>query len=147
MTPYMIDEICGTIHNYFTDKEDIRSGEYIIEGGALDLDFLLPGQYFRIVGSAMNDGVWQHPADGLVDETFTGQIWPMRPPRAFLTMAEEISQWQDKYGAAMLSPYQSENVIGVYSYTKAATGSGGASSAAGWKDVFKNKLNRWRKLG
>ena len=147
MTPYLIDEICGMIHNYFTDKADIRSGEYAIEGGALALDFLLPGQYFRIVGSAMNDGVWQYPADGLVDETFTGQIWPMRPPRAFLTMAEEIGQWQDKYGAAMLSPYQSENVIGVYSYTKAATGSGGASSAAGWKDVFKNNLNRWRKLG
>lgn len=146
MTPYMIDEICDTIHNYFTDAGDVRTGAFAVEDGTLALDFLAEGQYFKVVGSVMNDGVWQYPADGMTDESFTGEIWPMKLPMAFLKMCEEIDAWQEKYGAAMLTPYQSENVIGVYSYTKAAAGSGGASSAAGWKDVFKAKLNRWRKL-
>lgn len=142
----MIDQVCGHIHNYFCEDADVRAGEFTIEEGALDVDFLLPGQYFRIVGSVFNDGVYQYPACGLCDETFTGEIWPMKPPRDFLALCAEISDWQEKYGANMASPYTSESVQGVYSYTKAATGSGGVSSATGWADAFKANLNRWRKL-
>lgn len=146
MTPYLIDEICGTIHNYFADAADIRAGSFDIEEGELSADFLVNGQYYRITGSAMNDGVWQHPAEGLVDESFTGEIWPMKPPRAFLTMVEEIGQWQEKYGAQALSPFQSESVIGVYSYQKASSGKTTGEIQSAWQDAFKKKLNRWRKL-
>ena len=146
MTPYMIDEICGAIHNYFADAGDIRAGSFDIEEGELSAGFLTTGQYYRIVGSAMNDGVWQHPADGLADESFTGEIWPMKPPRAFLQLAEEVEVWQEKYGAQALSPFQSESVIGVYSYQKAASGKTTGESKSAWQDVFRKKLNRWRKL-
>ena len=133
----MIDDICGSIHNYFTGDGDVHRGTFEISGGSIDLPFLAGGQYFRIVGSALNDGVYQYPAQGLSDETFTGEVWAMRVPRAFLRLAEEIVAWQEKYGAAAASPYQSENVIGVYSYTRAS---------GGWEGAFRDRLNRWRKL-
>lgn len=147
----MFDQICAHIHNWFCEESDIVSGEWTIQDGAIDLDgVVLTGQYFRIVGSALNDGVYQYGNESdepLLDETFTGQIWPMKPPRAFLQIVADIEAWQAQYGAAMASPYQSENVIGVYSYTKASgSGNRSQSSADGWKSVFKSSLNPWRKL-
>lgn len=145
----MMDQICAHIHNYFTDPADIRAGEYTVSGGAIDLPFLASGQYFRVTGSALNDGVYQYPAEDLQDETFTGEIWPMKVPKAVRDIAAEIEAWQAKYGAAMASPYQSENVIGVYSYTK----QGGKASvnttqadAGGWQSAFRARLDPWRKL-
>ncbi len=148
----MLDAICGHIHNYFTKAEDIHRGSFEIEGGTIVLPFLIEGQYFRIVGSALNDGVYRYPVDAtdeaqaLADETFTGEIWAMRPPRAFLKAAEEIAAWQEQYGAAMASPFSGENIIGVYSYTKATGGAGAGSSGAAWQSAFKSILNQWRKL-
>lgn len=168
----MMDEICAHIHNWFTKAEDIHRGTFTIEGGSIDLPFLVPGQYFRIVGSALNDGVYQYPAGStgegesgendeggegsegggeaqalaLTDETFEGEIWAMRIPRAFVLLAGEIGAWDAQYGAAMSSPYQSENIIGVYSYTKAAGANGGGASGAAWQSAYKSRLNQWRKI-
>lgn len=151
----MIDAICAHLHNYFTEEEDIHRGTWVIENGEIDLsDILLNGQYFRIVGSALNDGVYQYPVTAaggegspLTDETFDGEIWPMKVPRAVIALAGEIAAWQAQYGAAMASPYTSESVIGVYSYSKAAASEGSAGgSADAWKSVFRGQLNQWRKL-
>lgn len=142
MTSETIEAVCEHIHNYFLSAGDRHEGSFSINDGALPLDFLRPGQYFRIVGSLYNDGVHQHPAEDLRDEEFDGEIWPMRVPGAFLSVCEQIEEWQGKFEAVINSPYQSESVIGVYSYTKAATsGKGG-----GWENVFQASLNRWRKL-
>lgn len=141
----MLDRICAHIHNYFTDEEEIRTGEWTIADGAIALEFLMEGQYFRIVGSVFNDGVFKYGTDALTDETFTGEIWPMKVPRAVVELAAEIETWAEKYGAIMASPLTSESVIGVYSYTK-ASGSGGGMDADAWKDAFKSRLNPWRKL-
>ena len=148
----MIDQICAHIHNWFCEESDIVSGEWTIQDGAIDLDgVVLPGQYFRIVGSVLNDGVYQYGNESdepLLDETFTGEIWPMKPPRPFLAAVSDIEAWQAQYGTAMQSPYQSESVIGVYSYTKQGgnTTQGAAGDADGWKTIFKSRLNPWRKL-
>lgn len=143
----MLDRICAHLHNYFTAPEDIHSGTFTIQDGAIELDFLIENQYFRIVGSALNDGVYQYPAEGLLDETFEGEIWAMKVPRAVVKIAEEIEAWNAKYAAAMASPLSSESVIGVYSYTKnAGTVNGGAGDADAWQGVFKHALNEWRKL-
>ena len=141
----MIDQICAHIHNYFTDPEDIRAGDYAISGGAIDLPFLMNGQYFRIVGSTLNDGVYQYPAEGLLDERFTGEIWPMKVPRDLRALAVEIALWKEKYGAAAASPYQSESFDG-YSYTKASAGNGQTGGADAWMSIFAPRLNAWRKL-
>lgn len=140
----MLDQICGHIHNYFPDAENIRAGYFAVVDGSLTLNFLKTDQYFRIVGSLFNDGVYQYPAEGLTDEDFYGEIWPMRPPKDFLRLCDEIAAWQEKNGQQMASPFTSENIIGVYSYTKDA-GAGGSSGSA-WEHVFKSQLNRWRRL-
>ena len=133
----MLGQICGHIHNYFADPAEARRGSYVIEDGILELPFVKAGQYFRIVGSALNDGVYQYPASSLKDEAFTGEIWPMRVPADVVSLSEEIEAWQTRCGAAAAGPFQSES-FGGYSYTKA--------SAAGWQNAFRKRLDQYRKL-
>lgn len=154
----MIEQVCAHIHNYFetdpvTGQRLIYPGTYTITDGKIDLPFLIEDQYFRIFGSRMNDGVHQYKtelADGesseLKDETFTGVIWEMRPPREFLKLVSEISDWMDKYGDTMRNPYQSEDVIGVYHYTKMTSGKVTGDYIATWQNVYKDQLKEWRKL-
>lgn len=136
-----IDMVCGEIRNYFADYSDRVGGEYTIEGGSIAGLELANGQWFRIVGSVFNDGVYQYPASELVDETFTGAVWAMKVPPVFLSLVEEIKTFLDS-DEAKVTPYTSESFAG-YSYTK-ATGASGA--AVGWADHFAGKLNRWRRL-
>lgn len=147
----MIEQICGHIHNYFetdpvTGQRLIYPGTYSITNGQINLPFMVDGEYFRVFGSRVNDGVYQYPAYGLTDETFNGVIWEMRPPRAFLTLVDEIVDWMDKYGDIMKNPYQSEDVIGVFRYTKMTTGKVTGDYIATWQSVYKDQLNEWRKL-
>lgn len=154
----MIEQVCAHIHNYFeTDKNTnlamIYPGTYTIENGSITLPFLMNGQYFRIIGSELNDGVYRYPVtqeEGkpaiLQDETFDGVIWKMRPPKAFLALVDEIQAWMDKYGDTMKNPYQSEDVIGVYRYTKMTSGKVTGDYIATWQNVFKDQLNEWRRL-
>jgi hypothetical protein len=140
----MLTELCGEIRNYFLrDKErDIHNGTYTIQGGTISLPFLIDGQYFRIVGSVLNDGVYQYPAYELADETFDGAIWAMAVPKDIIDLSDEIDAWVEKNNDILKSPYQSES-FGGYSYSKA---SGGGSGAYTWRDQFGAKLNRYRRL-
>lgn len=139
----MIDRVCANVRNYFerdaAGNRLVYPGTYTIENGSISLPFLQPGQYFRIVGSALNDGVYKYPVYVLTDETFRGCVWEMRPPLSFLQLVDEIEAWQTKYGETAVNPYTSENVIGVYSYSKAGSG-------ADWQQIFKSRLNAYRCL-
>ena len=138
----MLDELCAETKNYFlTHKEaDIHAGTYTIEDGKLDLDFLIEGQYFRIVGSVLNDGIYQYPVKRLADESFEGAIWAMAVPKEVIALAAEIESWNEKNADTLNSPYTSES-FGGYSYSKAS----GVSGAYGWKDQFASRLNKYRK--
>ena len=142
----MIGQICAEVKNYFVQPDaDIHAGNYTIENGTLSpIPFVQVGQYYRIVGSALNDGIYKHGFDDLAlqDEEFFGTVWSMRVPKDFIALCSEIEAWTEKNSVALSGPYQSESFAG-YSYSK-ASGSGGA--AYGWQDQFKNKLNRYRKL-
>ena len=147
----MISAVCAHIHNYFevddaTGERLIYPGTYTIENGSITLPFLDDGQYFRVFGSKKNNGVHVYGADDLKDETFNGVIWEMRPPQEFLELVDEISDWMDKYGDTMKNPYQSEDVIGVYRYTKMTSGKVTGDYIATWQNVYKDQLNEWRKL-
>ena len=150
----MLQQVCENIHNYFIKA--VYNGSFTIENGMISLP-LLDGQRFLIQGSAMNDGVFTyrdneiHDDDdtevaGLHDETWTGTICALAVPPAVIALSGEINAWVAKNGDNVNSPYSSENVIGVYSYTKASGGSGAGGSIT-WADVFKDRLNRWRKVG
>ena len=140
----MLEQICAFIHNFFYG--DRYAGTFTIENGVLTVDGLVDGQYFRICGSRLNDGVYRYGVDTLTDETFTGVVWDMRPPKSFLSLVEEIEAWQQKYGAATQGPYQSESFNG-YSYSKdSAISSSGKSVPVTWQTTFGPYLNHWRKL-
>jgi hypothetical protein len=153
-----ITEMCLECKNFFlkNGSKDIHSGAFTISAHTIaPLDFLIPGQYFRVTGSVLNDGVYQNTAEGLAslkDETFEGNIWAMAVPPAFLKLCEEIDEWQKKYGTAdsnNMSPYQSESIAGVYSYSKASGGgssNSGESTANNWQGVYKSRLNKWRRI-
>lgn len=136
----MLTELCAEIRNYFTESKHF--GTFEISGGIIQpLDFLKNGQYFRIVGSTFNDGVYQYPVSDLTDELFTGAIWAMAVPPAVIALAEEIEKF-NKSDAAKPSVYTSES-FGGYSYSKATNSSG---AAATWQDVFAKKLNTYRRI-
>ena len=141
----MIEQICTHVHNYFevdqmTGRRLLHQGRFTVENGRIELPFLENGQYFRVFGSRFNDGVHQYPTDSLTDETFNGVVWEMRPPRDFLELVGEITAWVEKYGDVTSNPYSSESVIGVYAYTK------DSSAGTSWQQVFKHRLNAYRKL-
>lgn len=136
----MLEKMCAECRNYFVSN--IRFGIFKIEDGAIEpLDFLQEGQYFRIVGSVLNDGVYQYPSSDLVDETFDGAVWAMSVPPSFIALASEIEEY-NKSDAGKASPYISEN-FGGYGYTKAVGSNGKVLT---WKSVFADALNRYRKL-
>lgn len=147
----MIEQICAFIHNFFYG--DRYAGKFTITNGTLEVPGLIEGQYFRICGSRLNDGVYKYPAVApqgqpaiLKDETFDGVIWDMRPPKAFLDLAAEIGAWVGKYGDTMNSPFSSE-AFGGYSYSKAqGYASAGGGMMSSWQAVYGTRLNQWRKL-
>lgn len=136
----MLDEILAEIRNYFTVS--VHSEDFKVIGGRLSpLDFLQNGQYFRIVGSAMNDGVYRYPYSGLTDETFSGEIWALAVPPTLIALAADIEEYEKK-AKETVSPYNSES-FGGYSYTKATDSNGTPLS---WEKVFAKRLNKWRKI-
>lgn len=151
----MLQQVCEYIHNYFIVAP--YCGEYTIENGVISPSLgLLEGQKFWLTGSVLNDGVYTYHANGikddddakaagLKDESWAGTICALAVPPAVSALSAEIKAWVDKNGEAVKSPYQSESVIGVYSYTKASGGSG-AGGTVTWQDAFANELNRWRKV-
>lgn len=142
-----LSDFCKETNNYF--EREVKSAPFTISDGFLEdvSDFLQNGQYYRIVSSVFNDGVHQYPDDQLKDETFTGEVWAMAVPPDVFTLIDEINSWIDKYGEAANSPYASEAYTGFYSYTmKETSDSNGGSSNATWQNIFRSRLNRWRKL-
>lgn len=136
----MLETVLQNLNNWFLVPDGVHAGEFTVQGGQLTLSFLQTGQYFRVVGSVFNDGLHQYPVADLTDETFTGSVWALAVPKAVIELAEEIDAWQTKNGDP--GPFTSES-FGGYSYSKATNASG---MAVGWQDVFKSRLNDWRRI-
>ena len=147
----MLTELCHELNNYFW-REKIQ-GKFVISGGEISVSALtlLDGQYFRIVGSVMNDGVHKYPATDLIDEEFEGSIWSMAVPQTVVDLASDIEEWNNLYGGASsqaMSPFNSES-FGNYSYSKSGASSGSASGSSNpnsWQSVFASRLNKYRRL-
>jgi hypothetical protein len=139
----MLEEVLLHLRNWFEVEGEVHEGTFTIENGSISLPFLKNGQYFRVEGSIFNDGLHQNPATDLTDEVFVGTIFALAIPKEVQRIAEEISDWQEKYGDAAQKPFTSES-FGGYSYSK-----GGTEEAAGgttWQSAFRARLNAWRKL-
>lgn len=155
----MLEQLLTYLHNWFRVRDSVdgkHPGTYKVENGGIVLPFLQDGQYFRILGSVFNDGLYVYGSETITDEdyneiqlhdeTFDGSVWALAVPKAVVSLAKEISAWQAKYGATVASPFSSES-FGGYSYTKAtAADASSGSAAAGWEGAFKSRLNQWRKI-
>lgn len=144
----LLSEICGYLRNWFLVPGGVHIDTYTVsESGTLALPFLAEGQYFRVIGSVFNDGIYKYGEGGLAEETFHGAVWALAIPPALVSIAEEIEKWNTDNAAALASPYQAES-FGGYSYTLAGGGSGtdGETQTANWRNVFGAKLSRWRKI-
>nr|UWD62461.1 MAG: Protein of unknown function (DUF3199) [Bacteriophage sp.] len=141
----MLEELMRECRNWFVAPNGVHLGTFTVKEGSITLPFLVYGQYFRIVGSVFNDGVYEYGNVYLQDETFDGSIWALSVPPAFIKLSEEIKSWRDQYENAANSPFQSESFAG-YSYTKSSANGNSGGSVTGWQGVFASRLNKWRKL-
>ena len=144
-----LSDLCHELNNYFA--KDKFYGRYTITDGQLDLSELVnrgslqDGQFFRIIGSVFNDGVYRYPCYELTDETFDGSVWTMAVPRQVTSLLAEIDDWTTKYADKLDTPYQSES-FGGYSYSKGSGNAGTGTDAGTWQNQFHSRLNRWRRV-
>ena len=134
----MIGEICTETRNYFVKQKHF--GKFSVVNGELPLDFLQNGQYFRVVGSNFNDGVYRYPVSDLTDEVFDGAVWSMAVPPSVIDLAVKIEGFVNS-AAGKPSAYTSES-FGGYSYTKSTAKNG---APVGWREVFAKELNQFRR--
>lgn len=146
----MLTELCLYLKNWFDRNQPKYFGLFEIRNGILSIvngDIIIKtGQYYRIVGSVFNDGVYKHGSEHLIDETFDGAVWLMAVPPDVVSLATEIAAWQTKYGSSdstNMSPFNSESFAG-YSYSK--SGGGGSSSVPTWQSVYADRLRGYRKI-
>ena len=154
----MLTEICMYLKNWFDRNQPKYFGAFVVNDGRIFLNDvavdLVPGQYYRVVGSLFNDGVHKYTGDAdakLTDESFRGAVWSMAVPPDVIDLAEDIEAWQEKNGSldsANMSPFNSES-FGGYSYSKSGGGSsastGGGAQPGTWQAAFESRLALWRK--
>lgn len=147
-----IFEVCQYLRNWFEKNQPKYYGNIVITNGALSETYgLKSGQYFRIIGSTLNnDGVYQYPITTLTDETFNGAILGMSLPKAFIALLNDIEAWKTKYASAdsaAMSPFSSES-FGGYSYSKSSGGTVDTSKdkSGTWQGVFGARLAPYRKM-
>lgn len=133
-----LTDLCEELRNWFDVSRHF--GEFEIENGTIDLDFLQEGQFFRIVDSVFNDGVYQYNDTlELKDEIFNGAIWAMAVPQNVLDVLGSMNAWEEKNADALNSPYSSESFGGYARSLK-------DSEDLKWQSHFGKQLNKWRKI-
>lgn len=136
----MLYDILMHIRNIFPEKN--ITGKFEVKDGTIELP-IKNGQYFIIAEdnttSVFNIGVHKYPSNLLSDETFEGTITAQKIPQAVIDLSKEI---EDFVKNNKPSQFQSES-FGGYSYSRATNNSG---NPLGWQDVFKERLDTWRKL-
>ena len=141
-----LDDYCADLKNYFIadfDK-DIHLGEYTIDNNSINVDFIETNQYFRIVGSKFNDGVYKLDNKlSLVDETFNGAIWTMSVPPQFLAAVSEAGAYLLAHPNAMALESES---FGGYTYRRSMYGSTSFGGFGYLPTTIANKLNRYRRI-
>lgn len=137
----MIQQLMAECRNFF--EVGYREGSYTITDGVLSPADGLNGRFVRIKGSTFHDGVYRCE-DGVLldasgaDETFTGVVWVLNPPPAFLQLAEKVGKFIE---SAPISRVVSES-FGAYSHTM-ATGTNGVLT---WQEAFARELLPYRRM-
>lgn len=148
----MLTEFFQYLKNWFYGEQPRYDGEFTIVNGQLNIaDNIMLGQYYRIFGSVLNDGVYLHDGkESLHAETFDGTVRLMAVPPEVQGLISDIQAWITKYGGVdseAMSPFASES-FGGYSYSKGQVGnnSGAGSGSASWQSAFASRLSLWKKV-
>ena len=142
-----MEKILKVINNFF--YRFYESGYYGIETNSIEVKGrYVKGQYIRIIGSMLNDGVYKVDSvidnmimldAELLDEVFKGNICSLAIPKDLIDLEVKVSEFNAKNKPSAIT---SESFQG-YSYSK-ATGNNG--TPATWQDVFANDLKPYRKM-
>ena len=140
----MLTEICSYLKNYFSEPKDRHFGRFEIKDGAITPSaFLQEGQFFRIVGSTFNDGVYEYPCAGLKNETYEGAIWAMKVPPELKDLASEIESYEAEKSKAIAEGgwdmFKSQSFAGYSGTVK-------DEADISWQKQYAPRLNRWRRL-
>lgn len=165
----VIEQMCAETHNYFeTDKV---SGIYKIKDGNIELPFLEKYQFFRIVGSKWNDGIYVYSSDFWILRASTweevraeNESWKDLLSRRWSELVEH-DLVDEEFGGEIwpmnipraflnlsqeISAYIESGADKVSGYTSESFGGYSYSKASAgsnaWENAFASKLKRWRKL-
>ena len=142
-----ITRMCTILNNFFTDKKHIFYDTYNIYDNIFKSDFLCHGQYFRITGSKLNDGIFCNVPEDLKrlrDETFTGSVWAMEVPADFIRLCDDVERFNAKIAelSGNFQGYASES-WGGYSYTLPTSA---PSYMLDWQRRIRQDMNFYRKI-
>ena len=154
----MITKICRECRNFFAiDRTTgapfgVETGDFSLVGNKVTVNNkYLAGQYIAIQGSLLNDGVYQVlgyaddtitlAGDTLTEEEWVGTVYILRIPKDFLQEVDRVKAFVAS-DAGQASNITSAS-FGIQSVSYGVNGSG---AKAGWKDVFRNDLNKYRRM-
>lgn len=144
----MLEQVLKAINNYFYKTGE--KGEYVVNNNEIEVKGkYLVGQYIKIEGSILNDGVFKIvnvsrnkiTIDGGVDETFLGYIYGLAIPRDIIELEAKVKKFNNNIFTTN-SIYISET-NGAYSYTKATDKNGNVQT---WKNAFASDLEPYRRI-
>ena len=111
-------------NNYF--EKFYINGEFTIDNKRIVLPSkFVKGQYIRIIGSLLNDGVYKieekdsdnfATLSSLQDEVFTGYIVGLAVPRGFEDLATQVDDWNKK-NASRRGLASESSLNGYYSWS------------------------------
>lgn len=141
-----MEDLLLTCNNFFYRFKEF--GEYSIKNNKIQVrGKYIAGQYIRIIGSFLNDGVFKVKSvigneielENMNDEEFEGYICSLAIPNSFIELNQKIKEYKSK---EKNNGIVSES-FGNYSYSKATNSSGNPIT---WQDVFTNELRQYKQM-
>ena len=141
-----MEDILSYINNYFAVTKEEGTFKIIDDAITIRGNYL-QGQYIKLEGSILNDGIYKIESLGnksitLVganNEEFKGAIYSLAIPKDLVGISVKLEELKEK---ATNGIYESES-FGEYSYTLAKNSKGEIYSNI---DSFKNELKKYRKM-
>lgn len=164
-----IEALCAETNNYHDTDRVID--DYTIENGRITLPFLSENQFFRIVGSKWNDGVYVYSQNSFIvrsstwEEVMNGNMnWGELRKHKWGELVEhdlvdetfhggiwpmnmpraflDLSKKIAEYNASEAAKISPFTSENISGYYSYTKGSADANA---WQNVFKSELRRWRK--
>lgn len=130
-----IPEVMRHVRSYFASGSITES--WTIADGHLTPDLYFPGEWIAITGPDAPCGVYQLDENcalpGVPDAAWTGQIFLLNPPAAFLRLCDEIAEWAKAHPDLTMTSER----FGEYSRTQ---------TSADWRQVFASALAPYTRM-